>query len=161
MSAKVRTCLWFERDGMAAARFYVSLLPDSRIEQVAGFEDPTTGDPQGVMLIDFTLAGAPYQILAAGPHQAHNDMASILVLTDDQAETDRLWTALTADGGQPVQCGWLKDRWGIAWQIVPRALGALMSQGDAAAAGRVQAAMLAMQKLDIAALEAAHRGDEG
>ena len=111
---KVRTCLWFDSRGEEAARFYVSLLPDSRIETVS------RPDPDGPALtVDFTLAGAPYQVLNGGPMYPQTPAASISVLTKDQAETDALWSALLADGGKAGQCGWLTDRFGVSWQIVP------------------------------------------
>ncbi|GIL03285.1 MAG: VOC family protein [Alphaproteobacteria bacterium] len=156
MKAKVRTCLWFEKDAVAAAKFYVSLLPDSRIEKPASFEHMLTGEADGVTIVEFTLAGAPYQIMQAGPHQQFNDMMSIVVMTDSQAETDRLWEALTANGGMPVQCGWLKDRWGVAWQIVPRRVSELIATGEKPRVHRMLQAMMPMQKLEIAALEAAY-----
>ncbi len=149
---KVRTCLWFEGRGDEAAEFYVSLLPDSRI--LSRFS-PAPGAPP--LVIDFLLAGTPYQILNAGPAFKPSEAASIVVLTRDQAETDRLWATLT-DGGSESQCGWLKDRYGVSWQIVPEQLPALMSQPDAAAAGRVMQALMSMRKLDLPALEAASRG---
>lgn len=149
-TAKVRTCLWFEKDGTEAAEFWVSLLPDSRIER-------STRVGEGAVVIDLTLAGAPFQILQAGPHARHSDAASISVLTEDQAETDRLWNALVADGGRPSRCGWLVDRFGVSWQIVPEALPRLLASEDRAAAGRVLEAMMNMDKIEIAALEAAAR----
>jgi predicted 3-demethylubiquinone-9 3-methyltransferase (glyoxalase superfamily) len=109
-------------------------------------------------MVEFTLAGTPYQALNGGPHFTLDEAASISVSTEDQAETDRLWAALIADGGAESQCGWLKDRFGLSWQIVPTRLGELMQDPDPEKAGRVQQAMLGMRKLDIAALEAAHRG---
>ena len=115
-----------------------------------------TGEKGGVPVIDFTLDGAPYQFLQAGPHQAHTDMVSTSVTTEDQAETNRLWAALTADGGREVQCGWLKDRWGIAWQIVPKRLNELVKSGTADQVKAVMAAMMPMKKLDIIALELAY-----
>ena len=157
-AGKVSTCLWFEEDGLEAARFYTSLIANSAIRDEQSFDHMMTGEEGGVLVIEFTLDGAPFQILQAGPHQEHNDMASIVVITDDQAETDRLWAALTADGGHEVQCGWLKDRWGISWQITPRRLGELLDSGTAAQAKAVMTAMMPMKKLDIAALEAAFDG---
>ena len=151
--AKVRTCLWFDQNGHEAAEFYVSLLPDSRIE-TAVQPDPTAPP----LVVEFRLAGAPYMILNGGPMARHSEAASISVLTEDQPETDRLWAALTADGGGPGQCGWLKDRFGLSWQIVPKALPRLLHAGDPAASGRVHQAMMTMQKIDIAALEAAFSG---
>lgn len=149
LAQKVRTCWWFERDGLAAARFYAALLPDSRLE---GEVNPDDGEP---LVVEFTLAGAPMMILNGGPHYAQTPAASISVLTDDQAETDRLWDALVADGGAESRCGWLRDRFGVSWQIVPRRLPELLSSPDRDAAGRVQAAMMQMGRIDIAALEAA------
>ena len=154
----VSTCLWFEKDGLEAARFYTALIPNSAIRDEQKYDNLATGEQGGVLVIEFTLDGAPFQILQAGPHQEHNDMASIVVMTGDQAETDRLWAALTADGGREVQCGWLKDRWGIAWQITPRRLGELVNNGSPEQVKAVMAAMMPMKRLDIAALERAYEG---
>ncbi|NJR13543.1 MAG: VOC family protein [Phyllobacteriaceae bacterium] len=147
--SKVRTCLWLEKGGLEAAQFYVSLLPWSAIDAVIphGHDD----DP---MVVEFTLHGAPMMLLTAGPHFKLSPAASISVLTRDQAETDHLWQALTADGGAESQCGWLTDRFGVSWQIVPEALPRLLNAPDRAAASRAQAAMMQMRKIDIAALEA-------
>jgi predicted 3-demethylubiquinone-9 3-methyltransferase (glyoxalase superfamily) len=151
MSHVVRTCLWFNGRGLEAATFYTSLLPNSRL---ARDYDPVSTP----MIVEFTLGGAPFQILDAGPAHPPTEAASIAVSTPDQAETDRLWHALTADGGTESQCGWLKDRFGVSWQIVPDALPRLMAQPDRAAAGRVMQALLGMRKIDVATLEAAARG---
>ena len=151
---KVRTCLWFDSRGEEAARLYVSLLPDSRIETVS------RPDPDGPALtVDFILAGAPYQVLNGGPMYPQTPAASISVLTKDQTETDTLWSALAADGGEAGQCGWLTDRFGVSWQIVPEPLLEMLGAPDRAAAERAQQAMLKMGKIDIAALEAAFRGE--
>lgn len=158
MDAKVRTCLWFESQAVEAASFYVSLLPDSRIDGSAAFEHMLTGEEEGVTVVEFTLAGTPYQAMNAGPHHPFNDAMSIVVMTDDQGETDRLWAALTADGGAPVQCGWLKDRFGVSWQIVPRRITELIGSGEKAGVHRLLQAMMPMQKIDIAALEHAYAG---
>lgn len=147
---KVRTCLWFARRGIDAAEFYVGLLPDSRIDAV--FDHGRADDP---MVVEFTLAGAPMMILTAGDMFQHSPAASISVLTKDQAETDRLWSALLADGGKESMCGWLSDKYGVSWQIVPEALPRLFNDPDTAAASRARAAMMQMKKLDVAALEAA------
>lgn len=149
-TAKVRTCFWFARRGIDAARFYVGLLPDSRIDAVLDH-----GCPDDPMVVEFTLAGAPMMILTAGPRFEPSPAASISVLTRDQAETDRLWSALLADGGKESRCGWLADRFGISWQIVPEALPRLLGDPDQAAAARAREAMLRMVKIDVAALEAA------
>jgi predicted 3-demethylubiquinone-9 3-methyltransferase (glyoxalase superfamily) len=151
MDAKVRTCLWFDRVGEDAAKLYVSLIPGSGIESV--FRPDPDGPP---LIVEFNLGGTPYQALNGGPHFKHSEAASISVTTTDQAETDRLWEALIADGGSESQCGWLKDRFGLSWQIVPEALPRLLSSPDRAAAERAMQAMLAMRKIDIAAIEAAY-----
>ena len=148
MPHKVRTCLWFEEDGLAAARFYTGLVPGSALETDA----PEGSDP---IFVAFSLGGVPYQILNGGPHHRLTPAASIVVTTSDQTETDRMWDALTADGGAPGRCGWLTDRWGVSWQIVPEALPRLLGAADRAAAERAQAAMMEMNRIDIAALEAA------
>lgn len=147
-SSKVRTCLWFEKDGLSAARFYTHLIPNSVLETDAA-------DGAEPMVVAFWLDGAPYQILNGGPHFRATPAASIVVTTRDQTETDRFWDALTADGGAPGRCGWLTDRWGVSWQIVPDVLPRLLSAPDRAAAGRAQAAMMEMGKIDIAKMEAA------
>lgn len=154
MEARVRTCLWFEGKGEEAARFYVSLIPHSRIES------EFCPDPEGPpLVVNFTLGGTPYQVLNGGPHFKLTEAASISVLCEDQEETDRLWNAFLADGGAESQCGWLKDRFGLSWQVVPEALPRLLSDPDREAAGRAMQAMMGMRKIDIAALEAAHRGE--
>lgn len=153
MRAKVSTCLWFDGKGEEAARFYVSLLPGSEIVSV--FRPDPNGPP---LIVEFTLCGAPYQALNGGPYFKFCEAASIVVVTKDQEETDRLWTALTAEGGQESRCGWLKDRYGLSWQITPEALPRLLSDRDRAAADRAMQAMMKMNKIDIAALEAAFKG---
>lgn len=147
---KVRTCLWFDGRGEEAAKFYVSLLPDSHIETVS------RPDPKGpALVVEFALAGAPYMVLNGGPQFAHTPAASISVLTADQAETDRLWDALFGGGGSAGHCAWLTDKFGVSWQIVPDAVPRLLGADDKAAAMRARDAMMAMGKIDIAALEAA------
>ena len=151
---KVRTCLWFDGDGEQAAEFYVSLLPDSAIEVASR---PHADKP--AMIVELSLAGTPYMFLNGGPRYKLSPAASIAVRTADQAETDRLWNALVADGGEESRCGWLIDRFGVSWQIVPEALPRLMGTDDREAADRAMQAMLTMNKIDIAGLEAAFRGD--
>lgn len=153
MAAKVRTCLWYDGQAEQAAQLYVSLLPDSTIESI--FRPEKEGP---ALVVNFTLSGAPYQGLNGGPQFKHTEAASISVMTKDQEETDRLWNALTADGGSESMCGWLKDRFGVSWQIVPEALPRLLTDPDRDAAGRAMQAMMGMRRLDIAALEAAFRG---
>lgn len=150
----VRTCLWFESEGLAAAEFYVSLLPDSRIERA---DRPAPDAPP--VIVDFTLGGAPYSALNGGSHDGavHGPAASICVEIDGQAEADRLWHALLDGGGAPIRCGWLKDRWGVHWQIIPRGVHGLLFAPDLSAEARKAAyeAMLKMQRLDLAAMQAA------
>ncbi len=153
LEKKVRVCLWFRKGGVEAAKYYVSLLPDSRIDGV--FEHGNRADP---MVVEFTLGGVPMMILTGGDMYKLTPAASISVLTKDQAETDRLWSALLDGGGQESMCGWLEDRYGVAWQIVPEILPALINHKDRAAGQRAQAAMMQMRKIDIAALEAAFAG---
>lgn len=149
MTHKVRTCLWFEKDGAQAAHFYTSLLPDSHMEDQSW---PGEGEP---LVVEFTLAGSPYMILNGGPHCALSPATSISVLTETQDETDRLWKALTANGGAESRCGWLVDRWGVSWQIVPRALILMQKAEDQVAAERARQAMYKMTRIDIAALQSA------
>ncbi|MEL6475003.1 MAG: VOC family protein [Pseudomonadota bacterium] len=151
---KVRTCLWFDGNGHEAAALYVSLLPDSFVETEWDQESKKTP-----LVVEFTLAGAPYMALNGGDMFKLSPACSISVLTQDQAETDRLWTALLAAGGEESMCGWLTDRFGVSWQITPAVLPMMMQAEDRAAAGRARDAMLTMRKLDIAALEAAFNGD--
>jgi predicted 3-demethylubiquinone-9 3-methyltransferase (glyoxalase superfamily) len=152
MSNSIRTCLWF-RDGRGreAAQFYCSLIPGSRVERTF------TGDAgHGTFsVIDFSLGGVPYQILDAGPHFTLTEAVSISVETADQAETDRLWAALTADGGEESVCGWLKDRYGVSWQVFPRRLTELTLNADKTVSAMAMAAMMQQKKIDIAAIEAA------
>lgn len=154
MTSSIRTCLWF-RDGRGAeaAEFYCSLIAESRIEKTF------TGDAgQGTFsVIDFSLAGVPYQILDAGPHFTLTEAVSIAVETNGQAETDRLWTALTADGGEESVCGWLKDRYGVSWQIFPRRLTELTMSSDKSVSDAAMAMMMKQKKIDISMIEAAVR----
>jgi predicted 3-demethylubiquinone-9 3-methyltransferase (glyoxalase superfamily) len=157
--SKITPCLWFEGNALEAAQFYTSIFPDSRIDDVHNARSDTPGNKAGdVLLVSFTLAGQNYQALNGGPHDKFNDAISLSVSCNDQAEVDRLWDRLTSGGGKPVQCGWLKDKYGVSWQIVPRQLGELLGNPDPAKGKRVMQAMLKMVKLDIAALEAAAAG---
>lgn len=153
MTSSIRTCLWF-RDGRGreAAEFYCTLIPGSRIE--ATFD--IAGDGAS-WLIDFTLGGVPYQILDAGPMFTLTEAVSISVETDDQAETDRLWAALTKNGGEESHCGWLKDRYGVSWQVFPRRLTELTLRADKNVSAKAIAAMMKQKKIDIAEIEAAVR----
>jgi predicted 3-demethylubiquinone-9 3-methyltransferase (glyoxalase superfamily) len=151
---KVSTCLWFSGNAEEAVNFYVSLLDDSAVTQVTHY-GPGMPMPEGTVLtIAFRLGGTEFLALNGGPQFRHSEASSTIVLCDTQEEVDRLWSALTADGGRPVQCGWLCDRFGLSWQIVPRRMLEFLS-ADAATADRVMQAMVKMVKLDIAALAAA------
>jgi len=153
MGHSIRTCLWF-RDGRGreAAEFYCGLISGSRVE--ATFD--ISGDGAS-WLIDFTLGGVPYQILDAGPMFTLTEAVSISVETDNEAETDRLWVALTANGGEESHCGWLKDRYGVSWQVFPRRLTELTLHADRSVAAKAFAAMMKQKKIDIAEIEAAVR----
>jgi predicted 3-demethylubiquinone-9 3-methyltransferase (glyoxalase superfamily) len=154
MAHNIRTCLWFQDGrGPEAATFYCSLIRGSRVERSIAFD---TGQGQS-SITDFTLGGVPYQILDAGPYFALSEAVSISVETEDQAESDRLWAALTANGGAESMCGWLKDRFGVSWQIFPRRLTELTLHSDAKVAGAAMAAMMKQKKIDLAEIEAAVR----
>jgi predicted 3-demethylubiquinone-9 3-methyltransferase (glyoxalase superfamily) len=156
---KIFTHLWYAHGAQEAARFYASIFPDSRVDDVWTMPAESPSGPAGsVEIVDFTLLGQRFQAMTAGPHHDFNDAISIVVVCDDQAELDRYWNALLDGGGKEQACGWLMDRYGLRWQIVPAALDSLMRTSDPAAAKRVAEAILKMVKLDIAALEAAHRG---
>ena len=153
---KIHTFLWYAHEAEEAATFYTSIFPDSRVDSVWTMPADSPSGPAGsVKVVDFTLFGQPFQAMAAGRHHDFNDAISIVVRCDDQAELDRYWDALLAGGGKPQACGWLMDRYGLRWQIVPAVMDELMSTGDPARRKRVSEAMLNMVKLDIAALERA------
>jgi len=154
MSA-ITPCLWFDGDAEEAAAFYVSLLPDSRIDNVMRSPADTPSGAEGsVLTVEFTLAGQRFVGLNGGPHFRFNEAVSFMVDCADQAEVDRLWDALSADESAE-QCGWLKDRFGLSWQIIPTALPELLGDPDPDKARRVMQAMLEMKKIDVAALERA------
>jgi predicted 3-demethylubiquinone-9 3-methyltransferase (glyoxalase superfamily) len=155
---KIKQHLWFERDMEAALRFYTSLVPGSSITWISAIPADTPSGPAGsVKVAAFTLGDQHYMAVQAGPLDPFNHSFSIIVECDDQAEIDRLWEALK-EGGAVERCGWLRDRWGLCWQITPKRLGELMNGQDPAKAKRVAEAMLKMVKFDIAGLEAAARG---
>lgn len=159
MTAKNTICLWFDGAALEAARFYAATFPDTSVGAVHHAPDDYPSGKQGDELtVEFTVMGIPCLGLNGGPTFKHNEAFSFQVATDDQAETDRLWNAIVANGGQESACGWCKDKWGISWQITPRALIAAISDPDAAAAKRAFEAMMDMQKIDIATIEAAWRG---
>jgi predicted 3-demethylubiquinone-9 3-methyltransferase (glyoxalase superfamily) len=157
-SSKIFTFLWYATEAEEAAKFYASVFPDSRVDRVTTLQsDSPSGPPGSVKVVDFTLLGQRFQAMSAGPHHDFNDAVSIAVLCDDQAELDRYWNALLQGGGKAQACGWLIDRFGLRWQIVPAALDEMMADKDPARSKRVTDAMLKMVKLDIAALERAYR----
>jgi len=150
MSA-IATCLWFDGDGLEAAEFYASLFPDSAVEGVSPGPD---GSP---LMVNFTLMGRPFQALNGGPQFQFNEAVSLVVPCEGQAEVDRYWALLT-DGGEEAQCGWLKDRFGLSWQIVPTELEEVLGDPDPERAARATEAMLQMRKLDLDAMRAAADG---
>lgn len=154
-------CLWFDGAAEEAAEFYASLLPDSSVDRVWRSPADTPSGPAGMVLtVDFTLAGQRFQALNGGPDFRFSEAVSFVIECEDQAEVDRLWDALTTDGGEPGPCGWLKDRFGLSWQIVPKALDEMLSAPDGEAARRAMEAMLEMGKLDVAALRRAFEDGE-
>ena len=160
-SQMLAPCLWFENEAEEAANFYVSVFPDSRIANVMRSPvDWPAGKAGDVILVEFVVAGQRCQALNGGQHESgvFNDSVSISVTCKDQADVDRYWDALTADGGEPVMCGWLKDRYGLRWQIVPQAYFDMMQSGDDAQRKRVMEAMMQQVKMDVGKLEAACRG---
>jgi predicted 3-demethylubiquinone-9 3-methyltransferase (glyoxalase superfamily) len=156
--SKIFPFFWYAREAEEAARFYTSIFPDSRVDGVTSLQSESpSGPPGSVKVVNFTLFGQRFQAMSAGPHHEFNDAISMVVLCDDQSELDRYWNALLQGGGKPQACGWLVDRFGVRWQIVPAALEEMMSDKDAARSRRATDAMLKMVKLDIAALEKAYR----
>lgn len=151
--------LWFDTQAEEAAQFYCSVFPDSRILDVSRYGDDAGERAGTVLTVTFEIAGAPFMGLNGGPMYRFSEAISFSVPADTQDEIDRLWDTLTSEGGEPGQCGWLKDRFGVSWQVVPSQLGDLIGGGsDPEASGRAMAAMLQMTKLDIAALQAARDG---
>jgi predicted 3-demethylubiquinone-9 3-methyltransferase (glyoxalase superfamily) len=158
---KVYPCLWFDGNAEEAAAFYTTLLPDSRVDRVTRSPADTPSGPEGmVLLVDFTVAGQQLQGLNGGADFTFNEAVSLVIECDDQAEVDRLWEALTADGGEPGPCGWVKDRFGLSWQITPRELNEMLESEDADGARRAMQAMLTMGKIDLAACRRAFAGQE-
>jgi predicted 3-demethylubiquinone-9 3-methyltransferase (glyoxalase superfamily) len=155
--SKTAPCLWFADEAEEAAKFYVSLLPDSRIDKVQKSPiDTPSGKAGKVLVVQFTLAGQEYMALNGGMRFEYTNAISFKVDCADQAEVDHLWDGLTAGGGSPGQCGWLKDRYGVSWQIVPSAMMRYLGGSDHAGAQRAMAAMMKMTKLDIATLQKAY-----
>jgi predicted 3-demethylubiquinone-9 3-methyltransferase (glyoxalase superfamily) len=158
MTPKNTICLWYDKDALDAATFYAATFPDSKVTAVhKAPSDYPSGKKGDVLTVEFTVLGIPCLGLNGGPMIKHNEAFSFQVATDDQKETDRYWNAIVGNGGQESQCGWCKDKWGLSWQITPRALtDALAAGGDKAK--RAFDAMMPMQKIDVAKIEAAVRG---
>jgi predicted 3-demethylubiquinone-9 3-methyltransferase (glyoxalase superfamily) len=157
--SKVTPFLWFNHQAEEAARFYTTLLPDSGVDRVVRSPADNPSTPEGAVLtVEFHVGGQRFIGLNGGPHFQFTEAVSFAISCEDQAEVDRLWDALTADGGKPGQCGWLKDRWGLSWQIVPKQAIAAMADPDRDRARRAMQAVLKMGKLDIAAIERAAAG---
>jgi len=158
--SKIVPHLWYSDQAAEAAEFYVSLFPNSKVNRVTPLAADTPSGPAGsVSVVEFTLAGQPFMAISAGPLDPFNHAVSFLVNCEDQAEIDRLWDALS-EGGKPEQCGWVRDRYGLCWQIVPARLGEMMKSADRTRAKRVMEAMLQMKKLDLPRLEEAYTGPQ-
>jgi predicted 3-demethylubiquinone-9 3-methyltransferase (glyoxalase superfamily) len=155
---KITPCLWFDTEGEDAAKLYTSLFENSKILEISRY-GPGGPRPEGtVMTVNFELAGQEFQALNGGPHFHFTEAISLSVSCEDQEEVDRLWNALTADGGEESQCGWLKDKFGLSWQIVPKALPELLQDPDPEKSRKAMEAMLQMRKIDIEAVRAAAQG---
>jgi predicted 3-demethylubiquinone-9 3-methyltransferase (glyoxalase superfamily) len=156
---KITPFLWYATEAEEAARFYTSIFPDSKIVRVAAMQSESpSGPPGSVKVVEFELFGQTFTAMTAGPMDPFNHAISFVVNCDTQAEIDRYWDALQAGGGSPEQCGWLKDRFGVSWQIVPSLMGEMMASTDKAKSKRASDAMMTMVKLDIATLKAAFDG---
>ncbi|MDE8651971.1 VOC family protein [Novosphingobium album (ex Liu et al. 2023)] len=159
---KNRICLWYEGTAEEAALFYASVFPDTAVTAVqrspSDYPDGKEGD---VLVVEFTVMGIACIGLNGGPTFPQSEAFSFQIATEDQAETDRYWDAIVGNGGQESQCGWCKDKWGLSWQITPRALSEAMSDPDRDAARRAMEAMMTMRKIDIATIEAARKGVAG
>ena len=157
---KITTCLWFNKNAEEAAKFYAATFPNSRIIAVhKAPSDYPSGKAGDVLTVDFTVLGQSFVGLNGGPEFKFDEAISFQVFTDTQEETDRYWNAIVKGGGQESECGWCKDRFGLSWQIVPRALMEAMNDPDRAAAKRAMDAMMTMKKIDIATIEAARAGE--
>ena len=158
MIPKNTICLWFDKDALDAANFYAATFPDSKVTSVVKApSDYPAGKAGDVITVDFTVLGIPCMGLNGGPTFKHNEAFSFQVATDNQEETDRYWNAIVGNGGKESECGWCKDRWGISWQITPRTLTEALAAGGGEAK-RAFDAMMTMQKIDVAKIDAARRG---
>jgi len=157
--SKIATCLWFNGEAEEAAGLYTSLIPNSRVDSVnqAPADNPSTSTGD-VLTVDFTLDGEPFVALNGGPDFTFNESVSFMIRCEDQAEVDRYWTALILGGGHASQCGWLKDKFGVSWQVIPKQLDEYMKSSDREGARRAMEAMLKMSKLDVEQLREAYEG---
>ena len=157
-SARIFPFLWYAKEAEEAAHFYTSIFPDSSVDRVTSMlSESPSGPPGSVKVVDFTLFGQPFQAMTAGPHHDFNDAISLVVQCEDQTELDKYWNALLKGGGKEQACGWLTDKFGLRWQIVPARLMTMMADRNPARSKRVSDAMLQMVKLDIATLEEAYQ----
>ena len=157
--SKITPCLWFNGEAEDAASLYVSLFPDSALGSIGRYGENMPFPAGTAMMVEYTLSGQRFQALNGGPQYRHSEAMSLSVACETQAEVDHYWNGLITGGGAEGQCGWLKDKFGVSWQVVPKALGDIMSRGNGAGKSRAMQAMLGMRKLDIAALEAAYAGE--
>jgi predicted 3-demethylubiquinone-9 3-methyltransferase (glyoxalase superfamily) len=156
---KIVPHLWYVKEAEEAARFYASIFPDSRVDSVSSLPSESPSGPAGsVQMVDFTLFGQQFFAMSAGPHHEFNDAVSFGVPCDSQAEIDRYWNAILANGGKEVACGWINDRYGVRWQIYPTALMRMVKDPDKTKAARAAKEMMNQMKFDIAKLEAAFNG---
>jgi predicted 3-demethylubiquinone-9 3-methyltransferase (glyoxalase superfamily) len=155
---RIKTYLWFDHEAEEAANLYTSIFKNSKILNVARYGDAGPGPKGTAMTVNFQLEGQEYIALNGGPAYKFTEAISLLVDCETQEEVDRLWNKLTSDGGEESMCGWLKDRFGLSWQIIPTALFRLMSDSDPEKSRRVMEAMLQMKKIDVPTLERAHAG---
>lgn len=158
MTPKNTICLWFEKDALGAANFYAATFPDSKVGNVFHApDDYPDGEKGNVLTVEFTVFGIPCIGLNGGPQFPQSEAFSFQIATDDQEETDRYWDAIVGNGGKESDCGWCKDRWGVSWQITPRTLTEALANGGAEAE-RAFKAMMTMQRIDVATIDAARKG---